>query len=63
MTKVSDKSGAAPSTDKIEVTPQMIEAGKSRLQWLLHAGTSSDYMAEEVYRAMEAVRRSDGDPV
>ena len=45
-------SGQAGAT---EITPAMIEAGVSRLVGLLQAGTSSAYVASEVYLAMASV--------
>ncbi|MDB5437166.1 MAG: hypothetical protein JWR47_3423, partial [Phenylobacterium sp.] len=41
--------GQEPDKAEFEVTPAMIEAGAARLTDLLSAGTSSAYVAEEVY--------------
>jgi len=35
-----------------EITPEMIEAGVSRLAELLEAGTGSAYVVSEVFQAM-----------
>ncbi len=39
-----------------QITPEMERAGVARLGDLLEAGTSSAYVASEVYLAMEAAR-------
>jgi hypothetical protein len=49
----TDSTGQAGA---LEVTPAMIEAGVVRLGELTEAGTSSAYVAEEVFLAMASAR-------
>ena len=48
--------------DVMVVTPEMERVGTDRLCDLLQAGTSSAYVASEVYRAMEAARAAEANP-
>lgn len=57
---------AKSKSAEIEITPEMIEAGRDRLESLLEAGVSSAYLVAQVFLAMNAVwqanprRDSDG---
>jgi hypothetical protein len=50
--------GKAPATEKIEITPEMIEAGASVLCRFETFTAGESYWAEEVYKAMASRRPS-----